>query len=366
MTDRELRERLQQLSGEVPMPTHSAYIAAVRYGKDGRPMKKKLRLTPVLVILLIALLAATAYAVVSRFSVTDYAAQGTPTEAFLNRIVTIDQTYENPYMTLTANDALYDGTTLSMAFDLTTKDENTHLYLHPRLTATVDGQTFLADVEGFGAGDFMSGFVYPFLPGHDPTVYGYGFGFDATLPDENCQLIQPAGNVEWTLTLRIYRPLYQVAYWDGQQSFETACENGIILVTNDTSIAEWENALPVPEGITEAEWYALPWWEHLSLSGAYELMDTVQITFTTSAADALPTPEPVTLRPGDQGEAVRQLQQKLMEQGLLQNVSGVYDPTTEEAVKTLQRTFGLVPDGIAGPDTLQALETSLRDGTEGR
>ena len=246
-------------------------------------MKKKLRLTPVLVLLLIALLAATAYAVVSRFSVTDYAAQGKPTEAFLNRIVNIDQTYENPYMTLTANDVIYDGTTLSMAFDLTTKEESTHLYLHPRLTAAVDGQTYLADVEGFGAGDFMSGFVYPFLPGHDPTAYGLGFGFDATLLNEDCQLIQPTGDVEWTLTFRIYKPLYPVAYWDGQQSFETAYESGVILVTDDTSIAEWENALPVPEGMTETEWDDLPWWEHLPLSGAYELMDTVEIAFTTSA-----------------------------------------------------------------------------------
>lgn len=284
MKEQELRERLQHLSGEIPMPTHAAYIAAARYGKDGQPMKKKLRLTPVLILLLIALLAATAYGVVSRFSVTDYAAQGKPTEAFLKHIVNINQAYENPYMTLTANDAIYDGTTLSMAFDLTTKDESTHLYLHPRLTATVDGQTCLADVEGFGAGDFMSGFVYPFLPGHDPTVDGCGFGFDATLLDEDCQLIQPTGDVEWTLTLRIYKPLYQVAYWDGQQSFEDACKSGVILVTDDTSIAEWENALPVPEGMTESEWYDLPWWEHLSLSGAYELMDMVEISFTTSVS----------------------------------------------------------------------------------
>ena len=283
MTEKELRERLQHRFEEVPMPAHAAFIAAARYGKDGRPMKKKLRLTPVLVLLLIALLAATAYAVVSRFSVTDYAAQGKPTEAFLNRIVNIDQTYENPYMTLTANDVIYDGTTLSMAFDLTAKEESTHLYLHPRRTATVDGQTYLADVEGFGAGDFMSGFVYPFLPGHDPTAYGLGFGFDATLLNEDCQLIQPTSDVEWTLTFRIYKPLYQVAYWDGQQSFEDAYKNGVILVTDDTSIAEWEDALPVPEGMTEDEWYDLPWWEHLPLSGAYELMDTVEIAFTTSA-----------------------------------------------------------------------------------
>lgn len=284
MTEKELRERLQHLSGEIPMPTHVAFIAAARYGKDGRPMKKKLRFTPALVILLIALLAATAYAVVCRFSVTDYAVQGKPTESFMKRIVNIDQTYENPYMTMTANDAIYGGTTLSMAFDLTTKDESTHLYLHPRLTATVDSQTYLADVEGFGAGDFMSGFVYPFLPGHDPTANGCGFGFDATLLDEDCQLIQPTGDVEWTLTLRIYNPLYQVACWDGQQSFEEACKSGVILVTDDTSIVEWENALPVPEGMTESEWYDLPWWEHLSLSGAYELMDMVEISFTTSAS----------------------------------------------------------------------------------
>ncbi len=299
MTEQELKRRLTKLNGDIPLPVHAAYTAAVRNGKEEKTMKSRLRLTPILVIVLLLLLAVTAYAVVSRFSVTDYAAQGKPTEAFLRHVVAVDQTYENPYMTMTANDVIYDGTTLTMAFDFTPKDRNMHLFLHPRLTAQADGRGYEADVEGFGAGDFMSGFVYPFFDGHDATRDGYGFGFDAVLLDEADEPLRPAGDVEWTLTINVYKPLYQVEYYnlelDGSETeeqyaqkmqvFQQAYQNGTILVTNDASIAEWEACLPMPEGISPEAWMEMPWWDHLPLSGAYELMDVVEVRFTTPAPE---------------------------------------------------------------------------------
>ena len=62
-----------------------------------------------------------------------------------------------------------------------------------------------------------------------------------------------------------------------------------------------------------------------------------------------------TLREGDQGEAVSALQERLIALGYLSESSGVYDERTAAALKDFQESNGLPADGIAGPNTQQAL-----------
>ena len=297
MTEKQLREALRNcLPDSLPEAQQRAVLSRIRERKQ--PMKRKVSLALVLTLVLLAL-GAVAYAVVSRYSVADYSGAGQMTEELQNSIVDIDETYENAYMTMTANDVLYDGETVTMAFNFTTKDPDMHLYLYPRLTAEVDGQTYVADVESFGAGDFMSGFVYPFLPGHDLAAQGYGFGLDAVLLDDDCNLIRPAGEVRWTLTMKVFKPNFEVEYadvvFDGTESeeemqqkmdvFAQAFREHKILVTNDTSLAEWDSQIPIPDGMTEEEWYTMEPFESLTISGAYDLMDVVKISFTTQVPE---------------------------------------------------------------------------------
>ncbi len=59
---------------------------------------------------------------------------------------------------------------------------------------------------------------------------------------------------------------------------------------------------------------------------------------------------------GSQGDAVRQLQQQLTDQGFSTNgVDGIYGAGTQAAVRAFQQARGLVADGIAGPLTLDLL-----------
>jgi peptidoglycan hydrolase-like protein with peptidoglycan-binding domain len=76
------------------------------------------------------------------------------------------------------------------------------------------------------------------------------------------------------------------------------------------------------------------------------------------AGDA-PAPAPVpakdgqsrpTLRRGDHGDAVRQMQA-----GLGVPADGSFGPMTEAAVRAFQRKHQLVPDGIFGPRSWAAL-----------
>jgi hypothetical protein len=78
------------------------------------------------------------------------------------------------------------------------------------------------------------------------------------------------------------------------------------------------------------------------------------------------------LRRGDQGAAVRELQETLVRAGATLSPDGLFGDATETAVRAAQQRFGLAVDGVAGPATQQALiddtaaptaHRALHDGT---
>jgi Flp pilus assembly protein TadG len=84
---------------------------------------------------------------------------------------------------------------------------------------------------------------------------------------------------------------------------------------------------------------------------------------TTPAAPTQPTvaAPAATLKPGDQGAAVKVLQQGLAHLGYSPGtIDGQYGPATIDAVKRFQRAGGLTADGILGPNTLRALTRALK------
>lgn len=66
-----------------------------------------------------------------------------------------------------------------------------------------------------------------------------------------------------------------------------------------------------------------------------------------------------TVQGGDQGSAVTALQHLLNHHAAGIGVDGQFGPLTEGAVKTFQRSRGLVDDGVVGPQTWGALTGSL-------
>ena len=62
-----------------------------------------------------------------------------------------------------------------------------------------------------------------------------------------------------------------------------------------------------------------------------------------------------SLRLGDSGDVVTEMQECLVQMGYLTRVTGVYDEATESAVRELQADQGLVVDGIAGGKTLTVI-----------
>ena len=68
-----------------------------------------------------------------------------------------------------------------------------------------------------------------------------------------------------------------------------------------------------------------------------------------------PTTQYNTLRPGDRGNAVVEMQEALKRLGYLASITGTYDSATETAVRNFQNRNGLTPDGVAGNQTQQKL-----------
>ena len=90
----------------------------------------------------------------------------------------------------------------------------------------------------------------------------------------------------------------------------------------------------------------------------YQNGRTGEISFTLHLSGTV-APEAsshlTTLRERDQGEAISALQERLIVLGYLSESSGVYDERTAAALKAFQESNGLPADGIAGPNTQQAL-----------
>ena len=69
---------------------------------------------------------------------------------------------------------------------------------------------------------------------------------------------------------------------------------------------------------------------------------------------------PPTLKQGSKGDAVKGLQNALKARGYdFGAIDGVFGSATTRAVKQFQREFGLDEDGIAGPNTREALNVCV-------
>jgi len=82
-------------------------------------------------------------------------------------------------------------------------------------------------------------------------------------------------------------------------------------------------------------------------------------TAPISPAPAQPIPAAQLLRHGSKGEAVRSLQAKLTSRGYdVGRNDGDFGDSTERGVRDFQRDHGLISDGVAGPATMRALNSS--------
>ncbi|RJG46457.1 N-acetylmuramidase domain-containing protein [Mesorhizobium sp. DCY119] len=75
-----------------------------------------------------------------------------------------------------------------------------------------------------------------------------------------------------------------------------------------------------------------------------------------AAASSAPPSSEGMLRLGSRGARVRELQTLLVRAGQSVSIDGDFGPATASAVRAFQAAFGLTVDGIAGPETMRAVD----------
>lgn len=125
---------------------------------------------------------------------------------------------------------------------------------------------------------------------------------------------------------------------------------GLATALQDGSLASWLNGLPPQDD------------EYQQLSAAY-------LRFSKTAATA--TPSELTtgglIRVGDRDDRVPAIVDQLAESGYLQTVSTddstpqLWSTARADALKGLQRDYGIAADGVVGPDTLKVLNLGAAD-----
>lgn len=72
---------------------------------------------------------------------------------------------------------------------------------------------------------------------------------------------------------------------------------------------------------------------------------------TSTSSTSSKTPVYPTIRRGDRGEVVTQLQRLLSKDGSTLQIDGIFGPGTQSAVRAFQKKYGLTVDGVVGPQT---------------
>lgn len=278
----------------------SLYGAIMAQTEGERPMKRKVSVG--LVFALVLLLAMTAIGVAAtRFGMLEFNRRQKENAEYVAHILTLDETYENEYVSITVTDAVFDGVQLSIAMEMQPKpDCGDGVYVYPEMTASVNGEPLSVDIEGC-RGDFYSGIWSPEKDqGMIPFAGTYGADYVLRKDTQESGFVyEPqTDEVQWTLSLDILRPLYKVEqlefglteemeYEEYMKLFADAYENETILLPFEGSPVEYVYAVGAPEGMERLDWQRMKLPDQMIAMGAFERLEQVDITFATRNAEVI-------------------------------------------------------------------------------
>ena len=273
-----------------------------RAHEEEQPVKRKLSVS-LAVALVLTLLAATACAVVIRFGALDYNAQLAENPEYARHILTLDETYDHEAFTMTLNDAVFDGSALSLTMNITPKEGAEPVFIYPIITASVGGKELEVDVEGGTGGNFLSGF---WVPSKDPYTRTDGaYGVDCAIMRSEYDAANPYApteeSVTWNVSFDVLKPLLPVEqdqtilYGDDTDEsmedymvrFSDAYAQGRILLTSAGDLWEYLSIVPIPEGVDEETWYSARLNEQLVMAGLFQRQEQLIASFTTDGTELL-------------------------------------------------------------------------------
>lgn len=287
-------------------------------------MRRKLSYS--LAFALLALLLAATAGAAAYFGVLRFHAEQESNAAYQQHILPIGERLTGSSTAITVNDAVFDGSSLSFSLDIAHLPGAPEVYLYPRVTAMQAGQIIPTAVTGFQQvsedesyclSASLSGFgLYEgiFMParGIGKAEQGY-YSLDVSLLEA---LPHPEKPVQWSLTFDVLHPVFTLEdapytvtkEEDGGVSYtwDTAAEDclnayreGRILIDSVGFLMDYAFALPVPDGMTAAQWEQADLGTRLTASGAFSLSEQLTARFVNDGAPIASIQSPQTFSVGD-------------------------------------------------------------------
>lgn len=260
----------------------------IHHAQNTRSAKRKLSFIPVLSILLLLLLTVAACATFT-FGVLDFRPERADDPSYLDSIVSIDSLFKTNWMTVSVNEAAFDGSRLDFTMDIRHIDGADVVYVIPDIQANCGGMHLPVFIKAINF-NWEEGFFLPEQqPLHKETEQaGISFILEQA-PDQ--------GTIDWTLTFDILRPIYPLELndksldaEDGEeeipfdvyiQDYIDAYENKIILLSEYGSLVMYDGALSMGKAFGENPWYREGLAQRMIDCGAFERIATFTTHFLT-------------------------------------------------------------------------------------
>ena len=263
---------------DTPDMCRDAVLHAVSTYREGRDVRRTYRVV-FAVVLVLALLCGSAYALVNHYSVREYVAQGKNSEDFENAIVPVERTMMSNGITFTLGDAVFDGKTLGFTMDMSAADHAESIYILTDLEAYEgDKQLCLDDysAEGF---DYCWGLLYPYMKTEYSHELPNRFGVSAKVEEATV-----GAEITWRFRLQLLKPkgkLVNQDWYDENQSFaqwkavaQEMQKMGEIAVYGGRSLADYLDAL----GVGSREGQVI---DMVLETGMFDHVDTIAFEFDT-------------------------------------------------------------------------------------
>ena len=383
MNDNPIRRAVDtRLSGLAFTPQMQAdTLRRARLCNQTPHMRRKLSYS--LAFALLALLLAATAGAAAYFGVLRFHAEQESNVAYQQHILPIGERLTGSSTAITVNDAVVDSSSLSFSLDIAHLPGAPEVYLYSRVTAMQAGQIIPTAVTGFQQVSEDESYCLSanlsglgLYEGIGKAEQGY-YSLDVSLLEA---LPHPEKPVQWSLTFDVLHPVFTLEdapytvteEEDGGVSYtwDTAAEDclnayreGRILIDSVGFLMDYAFALPVPDGMTAAQWEQADLGTRLTASGAFSLSEQLTARFVTDGAPIASIQSPQTFSVGDYACTLSKLTLTFARLEYEMTVTHSGDVSTADAFEAGEPTLDFkltVPDGQA-----LAQSTSIATQTDG-
>ena len=175
----------------------------------GTKVKRKVSVVGVLIAALM-LITITAFALTNGFGILEYHPDQSANQAYVNNIMTLNQTWDGKYFSATIHEAVFDGMKMTFTMSISPKENADPVFVIPRITAISGGKelhTFTTHSNVF----MDDGFWVPCM--EPDVIYDYDhIGVDVILTDDFVTFNPVEDQVEWAVSFDVLHTDWPIDY----------------------------------------------------------------------------------------------------------------------------------------------------------